>query len=141
MIIAAHTLKILTFRIRDAIIKTLNLRCNHAQRCEKRETAHKQAKSRVYALGGNMSTRFIIIRHGQSLGNAKRILLGHTDWDLSDLGREQAVFTARALSGRKIDAVYSSDLLRAYNTVLPEAAERGLEVITEPGLRDNQKCQ
>lgn len=83
-----------------------------------------------------MKTRFIIIRHGQSLGNAKRILLGHTDWDLSDLGREQAANTARALSDRKIDAVYSSDLLRAYNTVLPMARERGLTVVADCGLRE-----
>lgn len=83
-----------------------------------------------------MSTRFIIVRHGQSLGNAKRIFLGHTDWDLSDLGRTQAECTARALSARHIDAVYSSDLIRAYNTVLPEARERGLEVIPERGLRE-----
>lgn len=83
-----------------------------------------------------MSTRFIIVRHGQSLGNARRIFLGHTDWDLSDLGRTQAECTARALSARHIDAVYSSDLMRAYNTVLPEAKERGLAVTPERGLRE-----
>ena len=83
-----------------------------------------------------MKTRFIIVRHGQSLGNAKRILLGHTDWDLSEHGYAQAECTARALSGRHIDAVYSSDLMRAFNTVLPEAKERGLDVIPERGLRE-----
>ena len=83
-----------------------------------------------------MGTRFIIVRHGQSLGNAKRIMLGHTDWDLSELGKTQAAITAKALSERHIDAVYSSDLQRAYNTVLPEANERGLTVIPERGLRE-----
>ena len=83
-----------------------------------------------------MKTKFIIVRHGQSLGNAKRIFLGHTDWDLSDLGREQAECTARALADRHIDAIYSSDLIRAYNTVLPEARARGLEVIPDAELRE-----
>ncbi len=83
-----------------------------------------------------MKTRFIIVRHGQSLGNAKRIFLGHTDWDLSDLGKRQAECTAKALSDRHIDAVYSSDLLRAYNTVRPEAEERGLKVIPVRELRE-----
>ena len=83
-----------------------------------------------------MKTRFIIIRHGQSLGNAQRIFLGHTDWDLSELGRAQARCTARALADRKIDAVYSSDLLRARNTVIYEAEERGIDLIPVRGLRE-----
>ena len=83
-----------------------------------------------------MKTRMILIRHGESLGNAKRIILGHTDWDLSDLGRHQATLTAEALADRKVDAVYSSDLLRAYNTVLPMATSRGLAVIPDRGLRE-----
>ena len=45
-----------------------------------------------------MKTRFILVRHGQSEGNARRIILGHTDWDLTDLGREQAECTAAVTS-------------------------------------------
>ena len=111
---------------------------------EKSEKASLDAKVRfgkfavdyLFAPGGNMSTRFIIVRHGQSLGNAKHIFLGHTDWDLSELGYRQAECTAAALSDRQIDAVYSSDLMRAYNTVLPSATRRGLSVIPERGLRE-----
>lgn len=83
-----------------------------------------------------MKTRFILVRHGQSEGNARRIILGHTDWDLTDLGRAQAECTAAALADRNIDAVYSSDLLRAFNTVLPMARARGLDVIGDIGLRE-----
>ena len=83
-----------------------------------------------------MHTRVILVRHGQSEGNARKIILGHTDRDLTDIGREQARLTAKALADRKIDAVYSSDLMRAYNTVLPIAASRGLEIIAEPDLRE-----
>ena len=49
-----------------------------------------------------MKTKVIIIRHGQSLGNAKRVLLGHSDLDLSELGFEQAEATALALKDEKI---------------------------------------
>ena len=83
-----------------------------------------------------MKTRLILIRHGESLGNSKRIILGHTDWDLSDLGNRQAEITAAALAGRHVDAVYSSDLVRAYHTVLPMATSRGLSVTTDSSLRE-----
>ena len=39
-------------------------------------------------------TKIIFIRHGESLGNAKRMMLGHTDLDLSLLGYIQAKTTA-----------------------------------------------
>lgn len=84
----------------------------------------------------NATTKFIIIRHGQSLGNVQEIYLGHTDWDLSELGKKQAEDTAKALKDEHIDAVYSSDLLRAYNTALASAKAHGLEVIKSENLRE-----
>ena len=83
-----------------------------------------------------MKTRLILIRHGESLGNSKRIILGHTDWDLSPLGYRQAEITTAALAGRHVDAIYSSDLIRAYHTVLPMASSRGLAVTTDASLRE-----
>ena len=32
-------------------------------------------------------TRLILIRHGESKGNAKRVFLGHTNWDVTEKGR------------------------------------------------------
>ena len=63
-----------------------------------------------------MSCKLIFIRHGQSLGNVSHTFLGHTNLDLSELGFEQAKATAKYLANKDIDAVYSSDLLRAYHT-------------------------
>ena len=83
-----------------------------------------------------MKTRLILIRHGESLGNSKRIILGHTDWDLSELGYRQAELAAGALADRHVDAIYSSDLIRAYNTVLPMASSRGLTVVKDASLRE-----
>ena len=81
-------------------------------------------------------TKIFIVRHGQSQGNATHVYLGHTDLDLSELGKEQARLTAERLKNEKIDAVYSSDLLRAHNTALPHAAMRGLEVIDSKSFRE-----
>ena len=81
-------------------------------------------------------TKIIIVRHGESLGNAKRIMLGHTNLDLSEHGYKQARATAEFLKNEKIDHVYSSDLLRAYNTALPHAEMRGLPVCCDKGLRE-----
>ena len=85
---------------------------------------------------GGYSTRLLIVRHGESLGNAHRVFLGHTDKDLSERGYAQAYRTAEFLSYEKIDAVYSSDLLRAYNTALPHARLRGLSVVSDTCLRE-----
>ena len=80
--------------------------------------------------------KIILIRHGESLANAQRIYLGHTDWDLSELGYKQAESAAELISDVKIDKIYSSDLIRAYNTVLPHAKRRGIEIIRCKGLRE-----
>lgn len=81
-------------------------------------------------------TKLILVRHGESLGNAVRRLLGHTDLDLSELGYRQAEATADALKDEKIDVIYSSDLLRAYNTAVPNAKIHGLEIIPSENLRE-----
>lgn len=81
-------------------------------------------------------TRFIFVRHGESIGNALRVMLGHTDLDLSELGYKQARATADALSAEQIDCIYSSDLLRAYNTALPHADMRGIEINKSEQLRE-----
>ncbi|HEY0172637.1 MAG TPA: histidine phosphatase family protein, partial [Pyrinomonadaceae bacterium] len=62
------------------------------------------------------STRVLLIRHGQSQGNAERRVGGHSPTPLSELGHRQAEATARALVNERVTAVYSSDLLRAVQT-------------------------
>lgn len=79
-------------------------------------------------LNFEFNTILLLVRHGESLGNARREFLGHTNKDLSELGYKQAEKTAEYLSKVKIDAVYSSDLIRAHNTALPHAKLRNLPV-------------
>ena len=83
-----------------------------------------------------MKTTLLIVRHGESLGNLEERFLGHTDLGLTPLGEKQAAALTAALRGRPIDTVYSSDLCRARNTVAGAAAERGLPIHPERGLRE-----
>ncbi len=83
-----------------------------------------------------MSCKILFIRHGQSLGNFVRSFLGHTDLDLSELGYKQARVTGEYLLKYNVDKVYSSDLIRAYNTSVPFASLSGLEVNKSKDLRE-----
>ena len=62
------------------------------------------------------ATNVLLIRHGQSRGNAERRFGGHTATPLSSRGRRQAEATARALKSESLTAIYSSDLARAMET-------------------------
>ena len=84
----------------------------------------------------NKTIKIILVRHGQSIGNQTRVFLGHTDLDLSDLGYKQAEVTADYLKNEKIDYIFSSDLIRAYNTALPHAKLRNMSVICNKNLRE-----
>lgn len=83
-----------------------------------------------------MECKLLFVRHGQSLGNLNGVFLGVTDLDLSPLGYSQAECTAEYLKLVHIDAIYSSDLLRAYNTSLPTAKNHNLSVIKSQKLRE-----
>lgn len=62
--------------------------------------------------------QLVIIRHGESVANAQRILQGHSEYSLSELGRQQAHTLSNRLIKRafSFDVVYSSDLARAVET-------------------------
>jgi broad specificity phosphatase PhoE len=61
-------------------------------------------------------TRFYIVRHGQSEGNARRLFQGHLDMRLDDTGRAQAAAAGAWLAKEGVDAVFSSPLARAAET-------------------------
>ena len=94
------------------------------------------AKELLLGAGKERSTCIYLVRHGQSEGNARHIFLGHTDLDLTPLGYKQAELTAQELESAHVDAIYSSDLLRAYNTAAPHAKLHGLEIVGSEGLRE-----
>jgi len=81
-------------------------------------------------------TNVLLIRHGQSKGNAERRFGGHTATPLSARGRNQALATARVLKSEKITAIYSSDLARAMDTARPLANLTGLPVNGTTAFRE-----
>ena len=87
-------------------------------------------------LDGGYKTTLLLVRHGESQGNAKREFLGHTDKDLSPRGYQQAERCAEFLSYQEIDAIYSSDLKRAYNTAVPHAKMRNMKIEARKELRE-----
>lgn len=82
------------------------------------------------------STRILLVRHGQSQGNAEGRFGGHTATPLSARGRRQAEAAARVLASEKITAIYSSDLLRAVQTAEPLARLTGLEIKRTTAFRE-----
>ena len=64
------------------------------------------------------TTRFCLVRHGETDWNVERRLQGHTDIDLNMRGVAQAEQMARALQkiNLQFDVLYTSDLQRAAKT-------------------------
>ncbi|MHA1187357.1 MAG: histidine phosphatase family protein [Candidatus Heimdallarchaeota archaeon] len=62
--------------------------------------------------------KIILIRHGESTANKERIMQGHKDYPLTELGIKQAEELANKMmeNGFSCQAVYSSDLTRAKQT-------------------------
>ncbi|MBD2304281.1 histidine phosphatase family protein [Chroococcidiopsis sp. FACHB-1243] len=64
-----------------------------------------------------MTTRVVIVRHGQSSYNAERRIQGRSDVSvLTEQGREDALKVGAALSNLNFAAIYSSPLQRARQT-------------------------
>ena len=74
-------------------------------------------------------TRFVLLRHGQTAMSAAKQYSGHSNPQLTDLGREQAAAAARTLKERGgIDVIVSSPLDRCVQTATAAAEVLGLKV-------------
>ena len=83
------------------------------------------------------ATRIIAIRHGETAWNVDTRIPGQLDIPLNETGRWQAQRLARALAARgPIDAIYTSDLLRAWETAQAVSASTGAPLVTHEGLRE-----
>ena len=80
--------------------------------------------------------RLILVRHGETEWNAQRRYQGQANVPLSALGRRQAELVAERLAGQEIEAVYASDLSRAWETARTIVGDSGLEIFPEPRLRE-----
>lgn len=79
-------------------------------------------------------TTLLLARHGETDWNRDHRWQGHTGPPLNQTGRQQAVDLAREIDA--IDAVYSSDAERAYETALILAERHGLRVVTDARFRE-----
>ena len=78
----------------------------------------------------------ILIRHGESTWNRERRIQGQLDPPLSEQGHEQARRVAGRLARRRVEALYTSDLLRASQTAAPIASALGVEATPMKELRE-----
>ena len=88
-----------------------------------------------------MATQVLFIRHGETDWNRIKRIQGHIDIPLATSGVEQAWqlatrFAREAQDGARLDAIYSSDLLRAQQTAQPFADVLGLSLQLKEGLRE-----
>jgi probable phosphoglycerate mutase len=81
-------------------------------------------------------TTILLARHAETDWNRDQRWQGHADPPLNAHGREQATNLARRLDDVPLDAIYSSDLRRAYETAVAVAQGRGLAVVRNAGLRE-----
>ena len=83
-----------------------------------------------------MKTTLFLVRHGETVDNANKIMQGQTQGQLNEEGVRQAQQLREQLAGTSIDAVVSSDLKRAVDTARIVAGPHGLQVVTTPLLRE-----
>ncbi len=84
----------------------------------------------------NMCTTIFLVRHGETVDNARQIMQGQTQGCLNEKGREQALQVAQRLASEQFDAIVASDLQRAVQTAEIIAKPHGLNVETTPLLRE-----
>jgi len=119
-----------------------------AENCEKVLTLGKKRKvflcfalansyfCRIKATTMEQTTTIFLVRHGETVDNARRIMQGQTHGMLNEHGREQAEGVAERLASEEIDAVVASDLRRAIQTAEIISARHALPVTTTPLLRE-----
>lgn len=83
-----------------------------------------------------MTTRLLLVRHGQTDSNAEGRSQGRRDTSLNERGRAQATALVAALLPHQPVAIYSSPSERARETVAPLAEALGLAVSTDERLAE-----
>ena len=83
-------------------------------------------------------TTIYLIRHAEAEGNLYRRVHGWYDSLITDNGYRQIAALEARFRDIHIDAVYSSDLFRTSATARAIYALKGLELRTDPGLRELQ---
>lgn len=83
-----------------------------------------------------MTTRLLLVRHGETTLTAEDRFAGSTDVPLGPNGREQTERLSARLTCDPIAAAYCSPMQRTVETATIVARPHGLEVVTRDGLRE-----
>ena len=83
-----------------------------------------------------VSSRLLMVRHGESTWNREQRIQGQLDPPLTDRGLVQGGEVAERLSGHEVVALYTSDLTRARQTAQLIAEQVGCEPIVVSWLRE-----
>ncbi len=78
----------------------------------------------------------ILVRHGESEGNIRRLMQGQLDLPLTEVGREQARLVAARIASMPVSAVYASPLSRAFETAEVIAMHHALPVQPVEALQE-----
>jgi probable phosphoglycerate mutase len=78
----------------------------------------------------------LVLRHGRTSWNLERRIQGHEDSSLDEVGHAQSRAAAVEIAGHRPALLWSSDLARARDTAAYVAEASGLEVVTDPRLRE-----
>ena len=81
-------------------------------------------------------TKLILIRHGETEWNKRKMFQGHSDVELAPEGVHQAHLLAAHFPVEHVDAIYSSDLRRARMTAEIIKDKFGLELKLDARLRE-----
>ncbi len=81
-------------------------------------------------------TEIYLIRHTQAEGNLYRVMQGHWDGGVTETGLQQIDLLAERFKNIPIDALYSSDLYRAYMTATAISRWHDIPIQKEPLLRE-----
>ena len=81
-------------------------------------------------------TTLYLVRHGETVDNARQIMQGQTQGELNENGILQARRVGEEWKDRHLDAVIASDLKRSVDTAKIIAEAHHLEVVTTPLLRE-----
>ena len=81
-------------------------------------------------------TTIYLIRHAEAEGNVFGRIHGHYDSPVTARGREQIACLERRFADVPVDAVYSSDLIRAVRTAEAISLPRALTIHKTPELRE-----
>lgn len=86
-----------------------------------------------------MNKKIFLIRHGETIYNARGIYLGWTAVPISQKGRNQVLNLKRRLKKENIRSIYSSPLKRAYQTA--EIIAGGKNITIVDALKDHRISQ